>query len=168
MSQKKVDAYKQQKANREKIMKKEKMILRLEKGLAMLVCLGIVCWVGFSIYGKATENRVQEVVDTQISTAALDEYINGLSVEQGGTATTEEAADEEAVVEDAAVEEEAAAEDAVAEGEASAEEAAGGEEASAEEASAEEAVGGEEASAEETAAEESAEEETAAAEKAAE
>ena len=31
MSQKKVDAYKAEKANREKIMKKEKRVLRLEK-----------------------------------------------------------------------------------------------------------------------------------------
>ena len=38
MSQKKVDAYKAEKANREKIMKKEKLILTIEK-LAALVAV---------------------------------------------------------------------------------------------------------------------------------
>ena len=36
MSQKKVDAYKAEKANREKIMKKEKLILTIEKLAALL------------------------------------------------------------------------------------------------------------------------------------
>lgn len=50
MSQKKVDAYKKEKANREQIIKKEKRILKLEKLLAVVVGLVLVCWVGFSIY----------------------------------------------------------------------------------------------------------------------
>ena len=39
MSQKKVDAYKAEKANREKLMKKEKLVLRLEKLAALVVCV---------------------------------------------------------------------------------------------------------------------------------
>ena len=39
MSQKKVDAYKAEKANREKIMKKEKRVLRLEKLIALAFCI---------------------------------------------------------------------------------------------------------------------------------
>ena len=81
MSQKKVDAYKQEKANREKNMKKEKAMLRLEKGIAIVVCALIVCWVGFSIYDKTVSEPVQEKVDTQINTTALDEYLSGLNAE---------------------------------------------------------------------------------------
>ena len=39
MSQKKVDAYKAEKANREKIMKKEKLILTIEKLAALVACM---------------------------------------------------------------------------------------------------------------------------------
>ena len=52
MSQKKVDAYKAQKANREKIMKKEKLVLRLEKLVALAACIVAVCWIGYSVYGR--------------------------------------------------------------------------------------------------------------------
>ena len=63
MSQKKVDAYKAEKANREKIMKREKLILRLEKLAALVVCIVAVCWIGYSVYGKVTEG--QEDVQTE-------------------------------------------------------------------------------------------------------
>ena len=43
MSQKKVDAYKAEKANREKIMKKEKLILTIEKLAALVACMVAVC-----------------------------------------------------------------------------------------------------------------------------
>ena len=82
MSQKKVDAYKQEKANREKTMKKEKALLRLEKLIALAVCAVVVCWVGFSIYDKAVSEPVQEErQDTQINTTALDDYLTGLNAE---------------------------------------------------------------------------------------
>ena len=55
MSQKKVDAYKAEKANREKIMKKEKLILTIEKLAALVACMVAVCWIGYSVYGKVTE-----------------------------------------------------------------------------------------------------------------
>ncbi|MBR2258691.1 MAG: hypothetical protein IJ899_15445 [Blautia sp.] len=81
MSQKKVDAYKQEKANREKIMKKEKAILRLEKCIAAVICAAVICWVGFSIYDKTVSEPVEEKQDTQIDTTALDDYLNGLNAE---------------------------------------------------------------------------------------
>lgn len=79
MSQKKVDAYKQQKANREKIMKKEKLVLRLEKLAALVVCLAAVCWVGYSVYDKATADQEEVRVETVMDTSALDNYISSLS-----------------------------------------------------------------------------------------
>ena len=55
MSQKKVDEYKKKKANRDKIMKKEKIALRLEKLAALIVGLAIVGWIGYSVALSYTE-----------------------------------------------------------------------------------------------------------------
>lgn len=81
MSQKKVDAYKAEKANREKIMKKEKLILNLEKLAALAACIVAVCWIGYSVYGKVTEGQVTETTETVMDTSALDSYLNGLSAD---------------------------------------------------------------------------------------
>lgn len=82
MSQKKVDAYKVKKANREKIMKREKMILRLEKLAALAVCLIAVCWIGYSVRDKVTEGQEKEKKETVLDTSALDDYITGLSADE--------------------------------------------------------------------------------------
>jgi DNA-directed RNA polymerase beta subunit len=81
MSQKKVDAYKEQKANRAKIIKKEKRMLRLEKLAGILVCIAAVCWVGYSVQDKVISS--QEVVETEtvIDTSALDEYLQSISAD---------------------------------------------------------------------------------------
>ena len=63
MSQKKVDAYKKEKANREKLIKKEKRILMLEKLAGIAVCVVAVCWIGFSVYDKSQEDK--ETVGTE-------------------------------------------------------------------------------------------------------
>lgn len=78
MSQKKVDAYKEKKANREKIMKKEKMILNLEKLAGLVVCLVAVCWIGFSVYGKVAESQENVKTETVMDTSALDSYLSDL------------------------------------------------------------------------------------------
>lgn len=78
MSQKKVDAYKEQKANRAKIMKKEKWTLRLEKLAALVVCIAVVCWIGFSVYGKVTDGKEEVKVETTMDTSALDDYLSGI------------------------------------------------------------------------------------------
>ena len=79
MSRKKVDAYKAEKANREKIMKKEKLILTLEKLAALVLCIVAVCWIGYSVYGKVTEGQEDVKTETVMDTSALDSYLNGLS-----------------------------------------------------------------------------------------
>lgn len=79
MSQKKVDAYKAEKANREKIMKKEKLILTVEKLAALVLCIVAVCWIGYSVYGKVTEGQEDVKTETVMDTSALDSYLNGLS-----------------------------------------------------------------------------------------
>ena len=49
MSQKKVEAYKEYKKNKQKYIKKEKRIRRIEIIAALLVCALLVCWIGFSV-----------------------------------------------------------------------------------------------------------------------
>lgn len=82
MSQKKVDSYKKEKANREKLIKKEKRILMLEKLAGIAICAVVVCWIGFSIYDKTQENKEAVVQETEIDTAALDEYLSSLNAEK--------------------------------------------------------------------------------------
>lgn len=81
MSQKKVDAYKQKKANRDKLIKKEKRILMLEKLAALVVCLAAVCWIGFSVYNKVTADQEAVVKNTVMDTSALDDYLTEITAE---------------------------------------------------------------------------------------
>lgn len=81
MSQKKVDAYKERKANREKLIKKEKMILRLEKLAALAVCIAALGWGAFSVYDKMTGDKEEIKTETTMDTSALDDYVNSLTAE---------------------------------------------------------------------------------------
>ena len=82
MSQKKVDAYKKEKANSEKLIKKEKRILMLEKLAGIAVCVVAVCWIGFSVYDKSQEDKETVGQETEMDTAALDEYLSSLTAEE--------------------------------------------------------------------------------------
>lgn len=85
MSQEKVDRYKEQKANRAKIQKKEKRVLFLEKAALGVVCLVAVGWIGYSAYGVATrtgEETEKETVTTEMDVNALNEYLAGLNQEE--------------------------------------------------------------------------------------
>lgn len=83
MSQKKVDAYKKEKANREKNIKKEKRILALEKLAGILICAAAVCWIGYSVYNKVQNNDNKETVvqETVMDTVAMDDYLASLTTE---------------------------------------------------------------------------------------
>ena len=81
MSQKKVDEYKKKKANRSKIAKKEKRMLMLEKAAAIVVCLLAVAWVGYSAYGKVTENQETQTSQTEMDVSAINDYTNELAEE---------------------------------------------------------------------------------------
>ncbi|HIV34023.1 MAG TPA: hypothetical protein IAA11_02090 [Candidatus Blautia intestinigallinarum] len=81
MSQKKVDEYKKKKANRSKIAKKEKRMLMLEKAAAIVVCLLAVAWVGYSAYGKVTENQETQTTQTEMDVSAINDYTNELAEE---------------------------------------------------------------------------------------
>ena len=79
MSQKKVDAYKKRQAEREKVEKKEKGILFLEKTAGILVCLVAVVWIGYSAYGKMNENQETQTTQTQMDVSAIDAYTDELA-----------------------------------------------------------------------------------------
>ena len=132
MSQKKVDYYKEQKANRSEIMKKEKRILMIEKIVAAVVGVFAVCWIIFSVVNKftATDESAVETVRTAINTSALDDFIDDVAAE----GAEEEASEEEAAAEEETTEEETAETEETTEEEADAsEEPAAEKEASEEE-----------------------------------
>lgn len=81
MSQKKVDEYKKQKANRGKELKKEKMMRKVQKVAGVVIGLAVVCWIGFSVYGKYEEAQEAIVTETVMDTTAVDNYMSDLMME---------------------------------------------------------------------------------------
>lgn len=82
MSQEKVDKYKKEKANREKLQKKEKRTLFLEKLAIGAVALVMVGWIGYSAYGVLTREDPDEektVVTTEMDTTAISDYLSQLA-----------------------------------------------------------------------------------------
>lgn len=77
MSQAKVDQYKKDKANRQKIIKKQKMMHRLEMVAITLVCVLVVGWIGYSVYDKVSSNQEKETV--VFDAGAIQDYLSGLS-----------------------------------------------------------------------------------------
>ena len=65
MSQAKVDRYKQEKANRKKIVAKERMKRRIASVVGWVVVLAIVAWAGVSGYNIYENSRPEQnyVVD---------------------------------------------------------------------------------------------------------
>lgn len=84
MSQAKVDRYKEDKRNREKIIKKQKREWMLTKLGLSAVGVVLVVWVGVSVYnGVTTEDEVlTDRPSYSVHTDALDDYLIGLSAEE--------------------------------------------------------------------------------------
>ena len=135
MSQKKVDYYKEQKANRKSIMKREKLLFRLEITAIVVVLVGLIAWFSVSVYqnASATADANKESEQVGIYTSAITDYLNYLD------SATEEEVEEEEVEEAVEAEEEITAEEAEETSEESAEEETTEEEASGDEAKDEEA-----------------------------
>lgn len=80
MSQEKVDKYKEYKANKKKIWKKEKMMHRLEMSIIAVICIAFIGWVGFSIYDKAVNTDETLAANAvELDAGAIDDYISSLS-----------------------------------------------------------------------------------------
>ena len=65
MSQAKVDRYKQEKANRKKIMKKQRMMNILRKCVLSLAAIALVGWLGYSAY--VTHESKQERAGAEVN-----------------------------------------------------------------------------------------------------
>lgn len=76
MSQAKVDRYKKEKANRKKIMKKEKRLLFLEKAAGCLLGAAIIFWAGYSIYDYSQNagSETTETITTEVNLDSLYDY----------------------------------------------------------------------------------------------
>lgn len=79
MSQAKVDKYKQEKANRQQIMKKQKRMHRFEMTAIALVCAVFVGWVGYSVYDKVSGEDGKETV--VFDAGAVQDYLTELTAE---------------------------------------------------------------------------------------
>ena len=77
MSQEKVDKYKQEKANRKKIMRREKMKKYMRRCVGGAICLVLIGWLGYSAYGAYSANK--PVPSAELDYAAIDNYMQSLS-----------------------------------------------------------------------------------------
>lgn len=79
MSQEKVNKYKEQKANRKEIMKKQKRAKLLRNSVAGLVCVAVLGWVGYSAVDYYQSNKPRKTVE--VDYAAVNEYSEGLNAQ---------------------------------------------------------------------------------------
>ncbi|MFI3207622.1 MAG: hypothetical protein R3Y40_00670 [Eubacteriales bacterium] len=77
MSQEKVNKYKEQKANRKEIIKKEKRHNMMIKAGAAVIGLVAVCWVGISIPQAYQDMQPRE--EYAIDYTAVDTYFESIS-----------------------------------------------------------------------------------------
>ncbi len=89
MSQEKVDRYKEYKANKAKIIKKEKRTRRIEYTAALLVAILLVGWFAFSLFQKVEEAKPVEYNTYTMNIDSVSDYLSGLDAE------TEEAEEQE-------------------------------------------------------------------------
>ena len=83
MSQEKVDRYKEEKRNREKIMKKEKRDgLAVKLGMSV-VALALVAWIGASVYyALNAPDPNAELPTYTVNTSSLDDFVQNLNEEE--------------------------------------------------------------------------------------
>lgn len=77
MSQEKVDRYKQEKANRKKTMKKQRLMNVVRKCVLSLAGLALIGWLGYSAYNTYSANQEREVAT--INYDAINTYMSELS-----------------------------------------------------------------------------------------
>ena len=79
MSQKKVDQYKKEKANRKQHMKKEKIARITYSIVGIVIAAAIVSWAGYSIYARSNGTDAANGSSTvEVDTSALDSYLSNL------------------------------------------------------------------------------------------
>ena len=88
MSQAKVDRYKEEKRNRQQIMKKEKRQWMLTKIAGGILAALVVVWAGFSVFSTirgtsdaGADNTPVEVTEYTLDATALSDYLSSLSAD---------------------------------------------------------------------------------------
>jgi hypothetical protein len=76
MSQEKVDRYKEEKANRKKIMKQEKRKRIAVRTVAVVICVGIVGLIGYSGYQNYEKSQPRE--SYEVNYTSIDDYLSAL------------------------------------------------------------------------------------------
>lgn len=91
MSQEKVDRYKKEKANRQKMMRREKLMFRLECAATVLVLGGLITWFSMAVYSnvQAQKESEREAVTTTMNVTGLQNYLSEIN------ASLEDAPEEE-------------------------------------------------------------------------
>lgn len=77
MSQEKVNRYKEEKANRKAIMKKQKRMRILRNTLTAVVVVGVLSWIGYSGYTAYVDS--QPVEKAEVDYTSIAEYLTGLT-----------------------------------------------------------------------------------------
>lgn len=72
MSQAKVDRYKEEKANRKKIMRREKIANKLRKCVVGIVAIALVFWIGYSAYNMYESSR--PVKEAKVNYQSIDTF----------------------------------------------------------------------------------------------
>lgn len=79
MSQEKVAKYKEEKANRKAIMRKQKIAKIARNSIITVILVLVVGWIAGSGVKYYRDNKPREVVEVDYNT--LNEYVNGLNAE---------------------------------------------------------------------------------------
>lgn len=79
MSQAKVDRYKEEKANRKEIMKKQKRKRVAVWTVAVVICAAVIGLIGFS--GYKSYQAKQPRSSYEVNYTSIDEYLSGLTAE---------------------------------------------------------------------------------------
>ena len=77
MSQEKVAKYKESKANRKELMKKEKQARQVRRIVAGVVCTVLLAWVAYSGVTYLQENKPRQEVEVDYT--VIDEYTDNLA-----------------------------------------------------------------------------------------
>lgn len=77
MSQQKVDRYKQEKANRKQIMRRQRIMSIVRKCAVAVVAVALIGWLGFSVYDSYTSNQERPAV--AVNYDSVTDYLSGLS-----------------------------------------------------------------------------------------
>ena len=77
MSQAKVERYKQEKANRKKTMRKEKMAHMMRTGVLLVIGAALIGWIGYSGYSMYEDKQPRELAEVDYE--AINTYLEGLN-----------------------------------------------------------------------------------------